>query len=325
MTNKTTLAIVLGLSFAANARGQEPPKSPQQLIELSRQATDLVPLGPYQLRATVVLNPRTAKELKGQITVLRKGELYKSELQLAQYREARWVSGNKLYVARSQTVPVPKMLLMRSLDRLWRPGLLPPEAKTSKISTDTRNHKEVECFDVKDQESQKQKFCFDPATSALVMVGGFEFHQVEFLDYSAFEKKYFPTHIVFREPVKGVVLELKDITITKADPVAEAFAPPAGVPAFDTCDERTPPYKVKDAIPDIPKDELRQLRDTQVYLYWVIGADGTVQNLTVEYAAHASFAKSATDAIRQWRYSPARCGDKAVPMEAETMVRYFMP
>jgi hypothetical protein len=325
MTDKPTLALALGLVLAASALGQEPPKTPQQLIELSRQATDLVSAGAYQLRATVVLNPRSAKELKGQITVLRNGELYKSELQLAQYREARWINGNKLYVGRSQTVPVPKMLLLRSLDRLWRPGILPPEAKTSKISRDTRNHKEVDCFDVKGKDSQKQKFCFDPATSALVMVGSFEFHQVEFLDYSAFEKKYFPTRIVFREPVRGVVLELKDITITKADTGLEAFAPPAGVPAFDTCDDPTPPHQVKDAIPDIPKDELRQLRDTQVYLFWIIATDGTVRNLTVEYATHANFAKSATDAISQWRYSPAKCGDKPVPMEAETMVRYYMP
>ena len=150
-----------------------------------------------------------------------------------------------------------------------------------------------------------------------------EFRELELLDYAAFEQRYFPTHMIFRRS-DGVALEVKDITIGKADLNRDVFTPPSGVPGMDTCDDPVPPARVKDAIPQIPRGELSRLGSADVYLYGIVGTDGAVHNLAVEFSPHESFTESAIDAVKQWRYTPAMCGDKAVPMETETFVRYFI-
>jgi hypothetical protein len=178
MRNKSQLLLAFAIVFVSSSRGKGPSQTPQQLIESSRKASDFSQIGPYQLHATAVLNPGGSKEVKGQITVLRDGDLYRSELQLAQYREVRWVNGNKLYIGRSQEVPVIKTTLLRRLDRLWRASAVPADAKTSKVFKEKHNHKQLECFEITRGKSPRQKLCFDPTLSALVTEGSFEFHSV---------------------------------------------------------------------------------------------------------------------------------------------------
>jgi hypothetical protein len=64
-------AIAALLSFLAFSA--ESLQTPQQLVELSRKASDLSAVGPYQLDATVVLNPGTSKEVSTSVLVKAKG------------------------------------------------------------------------------------------------------------------------------------------------------------------------------------------------------------------------------------------------------------
>ena len=191
MTSNKKLLVLLPLYLAFLALSADSPQTPQQLVELSRKASDLSAVGPYQLNATVVLNPGTSKEVSGPITILRDKGLYHSDLKLTGYRETRWIKEQTLYIARTQSIPIPPLLLVREPDHLWRAPIIPDDLKTLKQSKEKDHAAQLDCFEG-NQADWRNKFCFDPATSVLVKAKGLEFHDVEFQDFGTFEQKYFP-------------------------------------------------------------------------------------------------------------------------------------
>ena len=318
------MAALLLLSIGGALFAQS-SQTPQQLVERSWEASDLSGTGAYQLQATVVLNPGSSKEIAGTINILRDKGLYHSEIKLLGYREERWIKDNMLYIARTQAIPVPKTILLRQLDRLWRVNVAPDDTKT-KLSKEKDHGKQLDCFESSRSDLPKHKFCFDPATSVLVKAKGFEGYDLEFQDFNTFEQKYFPKRILFEErDQKAKVLEVRDISIVKASFTADAIIPQDGSLGLPTCDEPIPPRKVKDENPEIPFEQLRRMGSASVYLYGLIAPNGSVQNIAVQYSPHASFTESAINAFKHWRYTPAMCGNQPVPTEIETHILYFIP
>lgn len=320
MTSKKKRQVLLLFCLIVSVFAAGSPQTPQELVERSRRASDLSAAGPYQLNATVVLNPGTSKEVSGPIIILRDKKLYHSDLKLPGYREARWIKENIVYITRTQPIPVPNLLLLRELDHLWRANVIPDDIQAPKQSKEKDHGKQLECFE-SNQSDWRKKFCFDAATSVLVKARGLEFHDVEFQDFGTFEQKYFPGKIIVKDQDK-TVLEIRNITVSKAAFPADMFEPPKNATALPTCDELTPARKIKDVNPEIPFDELRRTRSAVVYLYGLIATDGSVQNITVEYSTGNAFTESARNAFQQWRYKPATCGDKTVPTEIETHIHY---
>jgi hypothetical protein len=322
MTTKKKLLVLLPLCLAFLALRAESLETPEQIVALSRKAVDLSAVGPYRLNATVVLNPGTSKEVSGPITLIRDKGLYHSDLNLAGYRETRWIKEQTLYIARSQPIPIPPLLLLRELDHLWRAPIIPDGIKTLKQSKEKDHGTQLDCFE-SSQTDWRNKFCFDPATSVLVKAKGLEFHEVEFRDFGTFEQKCFPRKIIVRDQDK-TVLEITNINISKGKADPDMFELPKDAIVLPTCDELTPARKIKDINPEIPFEELRRARSAIVYLYGFIATDGSVQNIIVEYSPSKEFTESARNAFQQWRYKPATCGDKPVPTEIETHFLYFV-
>src|ERR1041385_6813911 len=71
MTSKVRVAALFLLSMSA-ALFAESSQTPEQLVEHSRETSDLAATGAYQLQATVVLNPGASKEkeIAGTITIV---------------------------------------------------------------------------------------------------------------------------------------------------------------------------------------------------------------------------------------------------------------
>lgn len=321
MKNKSATWLLLlclaKFSFAADHASQ-----PAELIEASHKAVDLSELGPYQLRATVKW--KLGKEVTGQVTVFRDKERYRYRLTLADYQEDRWIINNKLYVSRNHYPPPPKTLLLRLVDRWWlvTPN---PSWEKSKVSKERQHGRTEECFEARTGNLTREKLCFDEQTSVLLKRTGFESSAVEFEDYAAFERKLYPRRAVVKERDQ-VVLELTDITITKADGPAEDMLVPARAAEFPTCNAPVPARKIKDSVPSIPHHTLLMKGGSaKVYVYGVIAADGSIQNPAVEYSSHPDFTQSALEALKQWRYSPAMCGQEPIPDETEFHFFYFVP
>ncbi len=313
------LLCIAKFSFAA-----EDARQPAHLIEASRKAVDLSELLPYQMRATVKWK-LLGKEITGQVTVFRDKERYRYTLTLGDYHEDRWIISNKLYVSRNHYPPAPKTLFLRLADRWWfvTPN---PLWETSKVSTEHQHGRTEECVELKADSSTREKLCFDEMTSVLIKRAGFESSAVEFEDYAAFEQKLYPRRAVVKERDQ-VVLELTDITISRADPPADdTFVPVKNATEFPTCNEPVAARKVKDSVPSIPHHTLVMRGGTaNVYVYGVIAADGSIQNPIVEYSSHPDFTQSALEALKQWRYSPAMCGQEPIAQETELHFFYFVP
>src|SRR5262249_9909853 len=110
-----------------------------------RKASDLTEIGPHQLKANVIFAPGTSRAVKGQITIFRDKDRYRSELQIQNFHESRWITDNTLYIGRSQPLRLPRTTLLRQLDRLWRPSPLPGDAKISKSTKHKQHGEGLEC------------------------------------------------------------------------------------------------------------------------------------------------------------------------------------
>ena len=319
MTSRLKAQALLLFCLSASVFATESQRTLQELVDLSRRESDLSAAGPYQVNATVVLKSGTSKDISGTIVILRDKGLYHSDLNLPGYREARWIKENTLYIVRTRPIPVPNLLLLRELDHLWRMNVRPDTH--FKQSKEKDHGKQLDCFE--SNQDTHNTFCFDSETSVLVRAKGWESHDIEFQEFGTFEHKYFPSRIIVKEQNR-TLLEVRDIAISKANFNPDMFDPPMGASGLPTCEEMTPARKIKDSNPEIPFNELKRIGSGTVYLYGVITTDGSVQNINVEYSPGAAFTESARNSFQQWRYVPARCGDKPVPTEIETHVLYYV-
>src|SRR5215467_9046212 len=98
---------------------QEPLPDAKQLLQAAHQATDLAALLPYELQATVVINPGTEYQKKGTIRISRDHQRSRTDLQVQDYQETKVVRDNKLYVFRSTPMPIPQLGQLAETDRSW--------------------------------------------------------------------------------------------------------------------------------------------------------------------------------------------------------------
>lgn len=132
-------------------------------------------------------------------------------------------------------------------------------------------------------------------------------------------------------PVKIYVWELRAGTqkpVTSADLFAyldgafrffgELPPPPTGTPERIRVGSNVMVAKLLHMVSPTPPPEVRSARiQGTVRLRVVIGKDGTVQDLNV-LEGHPILAKSAVEAVRQWRYQPTLLNGE--PVEVETTI-----
>lgn len=111
-----------------------------------------------------------------------------------------------------------------------------------------------------------------------------------------------------------------------ADPGASKpyAAPPAGpkfVPSYKVTE---PPSVVSEVKPTYPEAARKEGLETQVLLQVAIGADGQVTRARVLQAAGHGFDEAALEAIKRFRFKPARLGDEAVATEITYKVTFLI-
>jgi protein TonB len=90
------------------------------------------------------------------------------------------------------------------------------------------------------------------------------------------------------------------------NPVPEQTPPPVVQPRLDARAGNNPP-------PDYPRAARKRGQEGTVVLSLVIGADGSVQDVSVERSSgYPLLDQSAVKAIRRWHFHPATQGGKAI-------------
>src|SRR5882762_834214 len=110
MTIKNCSRLCYFLLFVSSAGilcADDAPPDAKLLLQSAHQASDPAAVLPYELHATVVINPGTEVEKKGQIAIYRDHDRSRTELRIEDYQEVKLTLSNKLYIARSTPFPVP--------------------------------------------------------------------------------------------------------------------------------------------------------------------------------------------------------------------------
>src|SRR5258708_1234925 len=250
---KKRIALAVQAGFfvlLSSAFSQDPPKA-QDLIQAAHDAVSLDKIGPYELRATIVLHGEKPKTIPGHIRVVRNGDLTRTEFQLGAYEEIRVTQPGKEYLVRSRDYTPVEIHFLSTFVRSWDPlpSKLPPKLRKdffnfSRFYKQRIHSIESVCLSEK-QPFSERLLCFDSAQHVVLRENFSQDEQIEFADYVPFESgPLFPkTIVIFKSNTP--VLEIKDIEIEKKNPGEEAFVAPAEAIELERCDDQVQPRLLK--------------------------------------------------------------------------------
>lgn len=328
MTNKKCslplLWVVCLCVISVPAQDHANVSSAHDLLVAAHQVSGLEQDIPYQISASVVINPATPNEKKGRIVIYRDKDQFRYDLQVESYREIKLVLGNKMYVARSTPFPVPGLRRLQDLDRAWDRLAEDADNKLGEVSQKKVQHLPAECFDVKGE--QKHRLCFDPARKVLLESLDQRL-AIEFSDYApSLGQQLFPrkiTALLELETEERPILTVDNIEVTKGQFAADAFAVPEHSLELDTCDKEQPAKPVKNPNPQFGMSVLRRNASSPtINVYAIVGKDGSLQNAMV-LSSDADVRNTVLETLKKWRYTPAQCGSTPVASELETQVGLF--
>ncbi|HEX5044760.1 MAG TPA: energy transducer TonB [Candidatus Polarisedimenticolaceae bacterium] len=102
------------------------------------------------------------------------------------------------------------------------------------------------------------------------------------------------------------------------------FLPPREAIQVPACGTPTTPRATHKPFPPYPKSLVARRIEGTVQLRATVAEDGTVQDAEVTRTADRDLTKLALETVRTWRYDPAKCGDRAVPVEMWVQVDWKM-
>jgi len=98
-----------------------------------------------------------------------------------------------------------------------------------------------------------------------------------------------------------------------------------GQDIFDAGALDSRPKPVFQSPPRYPNELRREKKKGQVYVIFVVNANGRVEDPVVKRATHPAFEKAALDAIRQWKFEPATRGGEAVAAKMSIPITFNPP
>ncbi|MBZ5507662.1 MAG: energy transducer TonB [Acidobacteriia bacterium] len=295
----------------------------KQLLVAAHAASDLSPILPYTLQGTVVINPGTENQKKGNITIYRDHERSRSELHVEDYLEVKLVRDNKLYIYRSTPLPVPLLGKLAETDHYWDKLAEDGDAKLGDVARKKAQNQAANCFDVKGE--QRHRLCFDPERNILLEVLDAR-QAVEFTNYSEVDGHFFPgkiTMLLELEKQEKPVLVVENIQVLKAQFAATAFAIPPHAMEFDTCENMVAAKPLETPPPEFSTTAMRRnMGSPAINVYGIIRKDGTLGNVKV-LTGDTEVQQTIMETIKKWRYTPAMCGASPVASEKEIQVSIF--
>lgn len=110
-----------------------------------------------------------------------------------------------------------------------------------------------------------------------------------------------------------------------AAPPTVTITPTVTGPSSRGCEhEATAPVLIRRVEPEYTKDARKGGLEGRVVLEAIIAADGSVENIRVLKSATYSLDQFAMNAVRQWRYKPALCGDRPVRVYLTVTVTFSL-
>ncbi len=182
------------------------------------------------------------------------------------------------------------------------------------------------CTEVKWVASTDRTLCFDAVTGALLSVEypsgeNQNLPQISRIEYDAFTfvgGKLVPYEIrALRD--RRVVATVKVLEITKvAEEDPTIFTAPPNSEFWAQCGDVQVRELLATAPPKYPASARANHESGRVIFYAVVEADGSLSHTTIIQRATPELEAAAIEALRQWRYKPAACGQ--TPLRTETSI-----
>jgi hypothetical protein len=313
MTSKLHCAVAVILAVLSGHAADKKP-DPSQLISAANKNSDFSTIPSHHLTGTVVLSPGAQNESIGSISVYRERERYRSDIEISGQHRTWLHIGNKAYVAGSSPIFFMGLEKLTDLENAWREPQSGTTMKFGALSRKKVPNPETWCFKANERDYDALHLCFDAGKQVMTSTG-YEQDLYEFSDFQTFEGRQYPAKI--RRIKQGkAVLEIRNLHAQLEDIPESVFHVPPGALEFETCDDIVA-SKLLSQSELLPRGTIHPGESIKVFIYGVVGVDGSFGNVeAVSIPRDPAILKLVEDALRKRRYSPARCGTKAVASES---------
>lgn len=108
----------------------------------------------------------------------------------------------------------------------------------------------------------------------------------------------------------------------KAKILLSLLALAAFFPRLARADELEPPVPVRTVAPDYPEEMRRNGRSGVVTVNCLVDEKGNVQEPRVERSSDSAFSQPALDAIKKWRFKPAKKDGSAIALRINIPIQF---
>jgi len=320
-----TVLLFLAASYANASENKKAAEQARPLLKAAegRSLFDVDKNSPFGLLMKFELQSPHSKPMQGAYSwvVTPDGDA-RREIKFADYSDLEIIRGTTLWTKRSlEYVPLQARWVetaFRNLAHLNR-----NQDEVRRYWTTSDHHVPLRCMEL-DRDGKPRSFCFDPENN-LTKVEFIDTQTVyEYSDFRQFGSKSAPAKVSIKREGQAVLTGTIDIPSTDGRVDPALLTPSSGARKRITClNPDFPTLKTK-VLPHYPEQARSLYRAGTAIGYILIAADGSVQNPTIIQTAGESLDAVSLEAVRQWKYEPAKCGDVPVEAEAEIGINFSL-
>ena len=328
MRSKAVVVLIGAICTAYAFAASDVDSRGRALIQQAQEKTDIFALPSFRMDAIVRID-NDGKPLDGTYSLVWNGPAqWREEITFPGYTEIQVGNHGIVHLKRTAAVMPYRIFQLHSTlgfgSTVIRDGaffnLKPQDSeKVDKVRDRKLNGAKVTCVEISDERNHlPRQVCIDQATGVLNR------EYLGFIDtgWASVGPKIFPRSMKLLENGKPVVM----VNVTDMQ-AGQKFSPamfdsPPGAVAKDGCMNPLPAHPIKDVVPKYPDEDKRALHQGVVAVYALIDQNGIPQDLQTVLSASPGMDKSSLDSIRQRRYAPATCNNKAVPAETVIVTRF---
>ena len=318
----TGLLLVTGIRI----RGKEEARNPEELISRARAQEEVWTEGtpPMLMRAEIQVQFAGGALVRGGYALYWVSpSRWREEIRFRDYERIRVRDANG-YWQKSNTSYEPEFIFqLDKLLHLKEALSVGPKQTLGKVVSRKKDGVVQNCTEVKWSKDVDRKFCFDEATGVLASVeypvgehqNPPEISRIEYGAFTSVAGKNVPYEIQALNGQK-VVLSAKVLEVSKITEENPAlFNAPANAEFWAQCDPMQKAVLLNSIQPKYPTGARANHEQGRVIFYVVVEADGSLSHATIIRHATPDLDAAATEALRQWRYKPASCGEKPIRIE----------
>jgi len=316
------LLLVLELSCFAAAESE---RTRNQAIALGARAVEVSDLRQgkqrFHLHGKFTLFDTLPNAIEGTYDLLWESEsAWREQITLPKYTEIRIGRGDRVWVQRPELAVASRLETVRRLLSISKTFKIGPNDRILKVTDSTFDGTRGRCFVRKVSYSDEQTVCFDASSGALLgTVTSWGTKRI-YSDFRTDGTKLVAHRILYYENRKLLVeISLEKVSFPTQPDIA-SFVPVGRVEEFETCQDQTAARIVDHDMPRLP-----QHIGGTVNIWLILDQNGRITRIVVEDAIPEAYRDTIVATISKWKFEPAKCGKKAVPMEFGIVLDFTRP